>query len=332
MLRRSERALRHVLPPLILGGAVIGCSNGTNSVTNWRSAHESPEVEESTAEALVANADIPLQGGNEPTIAVNPTNTNNVVVAEFRSLRISTDGGVTFPMTVNANLPANFGGFGGDSSMAFDSQGRLLWAMFASPTGSTNSDVFVQQVNAITGTTVGTAVDVTEAIGLPSPANSHDKEWIAVDRFAGSPVKDRIYVVWTDFTSGTTVRTTSSNHHSATWTNPVNLSAPSEGFVRRIHIAVAPNSTAYAGYHATATGQIFIARSTDGGATFGLKSNPFGTNSANITFNVKDSGDALLDRVFSWTQGAGQPWLLPDPTDTTGNKVAVVWADDPTDS
>src|ERR671930_2554134 len=57
--------------------------------------------------------------GNEPTIAVDPSNNNIVAAARFRTVLISTDGGQTFPTTVNVAAPNGYTGSGGDASLTF---------------------------------------------------------------------------------------------------------------------------------------------------------------------------------------------------------------------
>src|SRR5436309_2067906 len=48
---------------------------------------------------------LPNSAGEEPSVAINPTNPKNVVVAQFAALWISTDGGVSFPLEIGALLP-----------------------------------------------------------------------------------------------------------------------------------------------------------------------------------------------------------------------------------
>src|SRR5205823_781899 len=94
--------------------------------------------------------------GNEPTIAVNPFNANNVVVAQFnngqQTMKISLDGGATFPIQRNALLPAGQTGFAGDDSLAFDATGRLFWTYLTTPGPI---DVVSLQVNPTTGAVLG---------------------------------------------------------------------------------------------------------------------------------------------------------------------------------
>src|SRR5690242_7961077 len=62
---------------------------------------------------------------NEPNIAVNPQNIANVVVVDVNRLKISNDGGATFPITVNTQPAAGQAAYSGsgDDVLAFDAQG-----------------------------------------------------------------------------------------------------------------------------------------------------------------------------------------------------------------
>ncbi|HXW93025.1 MAG TPA: sialidase family protein [Terriglobales bacterium] len=76
---------------------------------------------------LIATVSPTEVGANEPSIAVNPNNTNQVVAAfQPAAIAYSTDGGQTFAL---ADLPAVEGWRGGgDVSVAFDNQGRVYLA------------------------------------------------------------------------------------------------------------------------------------------------------------------------------------------------------------
>jgi hypothetical protein len=277
---------------------------------------------------------------NEPTIAVNPLNLLNVVAAGLFELRVSTDGGVTFSAPTPAPVPVGSFRFV-DPSLAFDSQGRLFWTYLGGP-NNTRFDVFISQVNPLTGAVLaGYPVNVTAGAGFPgSSANNNDKEWLAADRFVGSPFRDRLYVVWTNFTpAGTVVHTTFSTDQGQNWSQALTLSAAVEGFVWPSHNAVAANGDVYIAYHSQPTfvlnapdgtsGQVFVLRSTDGGLTYPQKNDAFGPGNADITFNVQTAG-RTLPRSVSWTQGAAQAWVLPNPLNV--NEVFVVAGDDPTNT
>jgi hypothetical protein len=286
-------------------------------------------------------ADIPLFGENEPAIAVNPLDANNIAAAGLRSLRVSTDNGASFLAATTQVFPSGFVSCG-DPSVAFDSQGRLFWTYLGCRLDNDEPDVFVVQVDPTTGVILGGyPVNVTAMAGFPASAgNGNDKQWIAADRFPGSPFQDRLYIVWTRFTAtGTVVHATFSADEGLNWSPALTLSAAGEGFVWPSHNGVAANGDVYAAYHSQPrfvggspdgiNGQIFVLRSTDGGVSYPQKNAAYTAGNGDITFNVQ-TATRVLDRSASWTQGSAQPWVLPD----TGNpdNVYVIAADDPTNT
>ncbi|HET9217515.1 MAG TPA: sialidase family protein, partial [Terriglobia bacterium] len=265
--------------------------------------------------------------GNEPIVAVNPLNPNNVVVANFNSgsqtMRISLDGGLTFPIVRNAVLVPGQTFFQGDDSLAFDSAGRLFWSYLSGGT-PTGPNVNVVQVNPATGAIVGspTLVGIT----------SLDKEWLAADANPLSPFADNLYVVWHDFAQlNAPVRFARSTDQGVTWTTlPGNLSGAGEGFTWPSEVTVAPDGDVFVAWHtntgATA-GEVRMRRSTDGGLTFGPEIIPFPAGTAATTTN---SGTGLANKVNGlhvWLQGSMQPRILTDPA-RPGN-IYVVCVDDP---
>ena len=123
------------------------------------------------------------------------------------------------------------------------------------------------------------------------------------------------------------------------WSSALTLSTGGEGFVWPTHNAVAPNGDVYTSYHSQpffaggapngTSGRIFVLRSSDGGVSFPQKTSAFAAGEADITYNVQSAGFArILPQSASWTQGAAQPWVLPDPLDP--DNVYVVAGDDPT--
>jgi hypothetical protein len=292
-------------------------------------------------------ADVELGGTNEPAIAVNPHNDNNIAVAVGGfGLRVSTDKGGMFSAVTSAIVPATHTQCG-DSALAFDSQARLFWTYLGCLSNAQGQrigiDIFIAQVNPTTGAILaGYPVTVTATAGFPASAgNSNDKEWLAADRFSRSPFQDQLYVVWTRFAaSGTVVHTTFSTDQGLTWSSALTLSAGGEAFVWPSHNAVAPNGDVYVAYHSQrfagqnpdgTSGQVFVLRSTDGGATYPQKTIAYTPGNADITFNVQTvPQERALNGSISWTQGSAQPWVLPDPVKP--NNVYVVAADDPTNT
>jgi hypothetical protein len=298
----------------------------------WRNADDLHHPEALANQGVVTGppgANIQLGATVEPTIAVDPNNPLRIAAASLFSLRVSTDGGLTFQATVAAQVPATHG-LCGDPSVGYDSQGRLFWA-YLGCSGANGIDIFVARVNPTTGAIMaGYPVNVTAQLGLPAPANSHDKEWLAIDHYAGSPFQDNLYLAWTDLTSGSVIRATSSNDQGLNWTAPVTLSAGGEGFVWPCHNTVAPNGDVYVTYHAPASngtaGRVYMLRSTDGGVSYPQKNTPYAAGQADVTFNVQSAAGTIPGTQF-WLQGNGQAYVLADPN--VPGRIYVVASDDP---
>src|SRR6266436_5969532 len=104
-------------------------------------------------------------GNNEPTIAADPNNPLRVAAATYLGIRVSTNGGVSFEPRVRITAPAGYStAHGGDSSVGYDSQGRLFWTFLLLRTNLNVStfDVFIVQCNPNTGAILpGYPVNVT---------------------------------------------------------------------------------------------------------------------------------------------------------------------------
>lgn len=330
--RQSSRGVRTgsgvllLMAPWVFGACSSEDASGRGS---------SQEQVSETAEPLV---DQPLGLlGNEPHIAIDPTNEMNIAVAQFASVSLSTDGGATFPTTVNVPAPPGFNySLGGDPSLAYDSQGRLFLSFLAT-SNSGGIDVFIQEINHAAGMLVGASVNVSASAGFGTAnGSSNDKEWLAIDRFPGSPFQDRLYMIWTDLAfADSLVRVSFSSDGGQNWSTAQTLDALGEGFTWPPHIAVAPNGDVYADYHADAQGEVFVIRSpfdspTSSGGVFDLstKVSVFPPGAANLTNNVQGTPPNLNGNQ-SWTLGSQQAYILPDPTNA--NNVMIISSDDPTD-
>ena len=304
---------------------------------------EDTKIDYYRQQALAPGEDIPLGGSREPDLVVDPNNPLNVCVASLRRLWVSTDGGNTFQ---GPTLPVVNAGQGtcGDPSLGYDSQGRLFWTYlgctFDTAGNVSGIDLYIAQVNPGTGAIMaGYPVNITQQLGVPASAgNSHDKQWLAVDVYPGSPYTDRLYVVWTDLTGASTIWNTWSSDQGQNWSARVQLSGNNEGFVWPAHNTVAPNGDYYAAYHSQPTfsgsapdgtsGRIWALRSTDGGSNFPQKNNPYAAGDADISFNVQSASNPIANAQF-WLQGSAQPWILADPN--TAGRMYCFAADDPDD-
>lgn len=293
--------------------------------------------------AEAPGVDIPLGGSREPTLAINPLDSTNVVLASLWEARISTDSGATWSAAIAPPLPATHF-CAGDPSLAFDSQGRLFWAYLGGLFVGGNLDIFVAQLNPTTGATLpGYPVNITSAIGKAATVGfTNDKEWLAIDCSSTSLFTDRMHICWTEFSAADRpVLTTTSSDQGLTWTTAVQVSSAGEGFTWPSHNAVAPNGDVYVAYHSQisftggpelggnptgTSGKIFVARSSNGGVSYPQKNLAFAVGSADITFNVQSATGTIPQTSF-WTQGSAQPWVLPDPVNP--GAVYVIASDDP---
>jgi hypothetical protein len=304
------------------------------------------------------------QAQNETSIAVNPGN-ELIVVGGFNDYAVissgfggngvaySTDGGVSFTrLTAGVPLPANFNNAGGDPALAFDSQGRVYYAhlgISAGPDFQQNSGVFVARSDdggAHWNATVGVATNVSSG---GSRVNFEDKEYIDADRNAASAFRDRVYMTWTRFYEGNYPGTSTagggdimlshSDDGGQTWSAPIRLSATADlggntgtgtagqSFVQGSLPRVGPDGSVYVAFHFS--GRTCVRRSTDGGATFGAISYPFGNSSDASALLDHDGNSNNGVQIPGWTFRVNDfPSMAIDPT--RPGYVYVVAADDPT--
>jgi ELWxxDGT repeat protein len=287
-----------------------------------------PDNPSGVTHATGGNLFIDSLGSYEPTVAINPTQPQNVAVAQFNKVRLSLDGGATFPILCPAPLFAGQTDFAGDPSLTFDAQGRLFFTYLSYP-GTNNHlwNVAILQINPSTGAIAGGPYFVANG--------SLDKEWLAADHNPSSPFANNLYAVWGNdgFDPNAPVFFARSTDHGVSWSTPVQLSGQGQGFTFGGEVDVGPNGDVWVAWH-THTGQnttvanqgeIRMRRSTDGGLTFGSEDIiPFPAGTADATSN----GNApRISGLKSILIGTTQPRILLDPV--RPNTVYVVTVDDP---
>jgi hypothetical protein len=213
----------------------------------------------------------------EANIDLNPVNPQNLVATAIHAPRddvayFSRDGGQTW----GASSPLPLGtarNASSDPTVAFDSRGNVYVAGVAakldfSPFTITDEAVFVAKSTDGGQTfTQSTGPAVTTNPGLP-----FDHPKVAVDQSPTSPFRDTVYVTWISEPSKDLVFSRSTDG-GVTWSAPLTLD--NAGNTVQLNTqTVGPDGTVYVSYvqdddagHSTQ----FVARSSDGGVTFGSR-------------------------------------------------------------
>ena len=281
---------------------------------------------------------------NEQNIAINPTNSQNVVTSAndyrygFQELvYVSMDGGNSFADVLLPGWDVATGGrglfthvsAGGDPVLAFGRDGTLYFLALVydfSFANRTPSGV------AVASSRDGGATWSTPVMVHYEDASNffNDKPWLAAG--AGGDV----YVTWTHFNQGphglgyisSNIVGAVSHDHGQTWSEMIAVSDGAHPFDQGSSPAYAPDGTLYVAYEGNQASdptrdQTVVARSTDGGTTFtnmevGRVYDDVGCYPTNV---AQDRARLSFEqfRVSSF------PSLAIDPT--TGG-LAIAWSDD----
>jgi hypothetical protein len=205
---------------------------------------------------------------NEPSIIVNPANTQNIIVGEnSSSYYVSNDGGFTWERkTITSNS-----GYGGDPSLDADMNGNIYF-LHLSNTGGYSGwiDRIVCQKSDDNGNTF--AQD--SYMGYNSP-KKQDKQWSVIDHF-----NHKMYVTWTQFDAYgssdsdkfSNIMFSKSDDNGATWSNAIQINdvsgdcVDSDNTVEGATPAVGPNGEVYVSWVGPAG--LMFDKSTDGGQTW----------------------------------------------------------------
>lgn len=216
--------------------------------------------------------------GNEPSVAVNPLNTNQIVVSSFSygtgstgsgaNIFYSTNGGVSWTSQFSVPAPATNVGIPNDWNFQYDSTG-VLHAVVLGGCGACN--VYHGTTTDPTSLAAWTWTGGGTRINTAASAGHADQPWLAVQG-------GKVFVGYDDFTSGTAVRVAASVNNGATFTiDHAITNAPQSNFVNPgTRIATDDIGRVYSifglGGPASATGthqvSYFLNRSGDNGATW----------------------------------------------------------------
>jgi hypothetical protein len=256
-----------------------------------------------SSDATMAACSTGRRSQNEPTVAVDPHDTSVIVAGSndycaaivngdvWAGYYRSTDGGSSWQDSLVPGYPADTSAAGtaspvhgscatsGDPSQGFDNAGRLFYAYICFNRGKpVNGGIYVSRYTNDGGTydrTVlvkkGTPSALFAASGL-----FQDKVNLAVDQTAG-PHSGNVYVAWSQYTGqagNNSVLLARSTDHGLTFSQPVRVTSVAHGTASFADVAVGPDGAVYVtaiDYPSPSNpgADIWVARSTDGGVTFG---------------------------------------------------------------
>jgi hypothetical protein len=265
---------------------------------------------------------------NEPAIAVNPANPQQLVVAwqVNASAAYSTDGGRTWAIAADT-APKDYR-VSGDVSLAYDASGAALLCYIAFDKlgttnywahGATRNGIFVRR-SADGGKTWNAepATVIAHATGPGIPFE--DKPWIVTDTGNG-PHRGNIYVGWTQFTlSASHLLFSRSTDGGKSWSAPIRLSSvpglprDDNGALEGFHGVVGPDGSLYTIWDNR--DGIVMAVSHDGGKTF----------SRDRRIIAAGPGYFGITGV-SRSNGFPQIGLDPRGDDPRGGSLYVAWSD-----
>jgi hypothetical protein len=216
---------------------------------------------------------------NEPAIAVNPKNPQQLTVAwqVAASTAYSSDGGQNWKIA-EGTAPGNYR-VSGDVSLAYDASGHAILCYIAFDKlgttnywaqGATRNGIFIRRSLDGGQTWEHDAITVISHESTPD-IPFEDKPWVVAD--TSGPHPGNLYIGWTQFTlAASDLLFSRSTDGGKTWSNPVKLNSVSglprddNGALEGFHGVVGPDGTLYTIWDGR--DGIMMAVSHDGGVTF----------------------------------------------------------------
>jgi hypothetical protein len=236
-----------------------------------------------------ANIDVSHTPGSEveTNIDLNPVNPQNLVATAIHvdfsqasftldAASFSRDGGQTWGPS--SPLPRSFQGHdfvrSGDPTVAFDSRGNVYVSYGVANVGPLGFQRAILVARSSDGGETFTQF-TAPAISTTDPGLILDHPKVAVDHSPSSPFRDSVYVTWiTESASGQQdLLFSRSTDGGLSWSAPQTLDNAGTS-VQLNTQAVGPDGTIYITYvqdDPTGHSTQFVARSTDGGVTFGRR-------------------------------------------------------------
>ena len=183
---------------LLLLVIIVGCKTTQNTSVKQTKLHIGENIK------IYEQKNSFEYGPCEPSIFINPTNTNNIVAGSvMKNVHTSFDGGKTWQTkTMESTL-----GVYGDPCITADYNGNFYYFHLANPDGMTyGSKRFLESMVVQKSTDGGKNWSSGTAIGKHEYPKQQDKEWTVVN-----PKNNEIYLTWTEFDK---YNSKNKNHHS----------------------------------------------------------------------------------------------------------------------
>ena len=170
---------------LILAIALSACQRKV-------STSQTPKLPQQFENIKIDGGGLSLEGGPcEPSIAINPTNKNNIVAGAILNRTYhSTDGGKTWTKKI---LKSSYGVFG-DPVITADFKGNFYYSHLSDPSGKGwAAPTILDRIVIQKSSDGGHSWNDGSYTGLRHPKDQ-DKQWLAVH-----PVNNTLYISWTEF-------------------------------------------------------------------------------------------------------------------------------------
>jgi hypothetical protein len=249
--------------------------------------------------------------GNEPFVAVNPLNPNQIVVSSFAfststttsgaSIFYSTNAGPSWTTQFSVPAPASRIGIPNDWNFAYDSSGTLHGAILG---GCNTCNIYQGATSNPTSLAAWTYTNLGGQINTPSSAGLADQPWIAVRN-------GNVAVAYDVFASGTvSERVAVSTNNGATFTidNQINRGPQPSGFNPGTRITTDASGTIY--------------------AIFGISSGAVSPGVQNMSYYLNRSRDNGVTWDFNASSAVGGILIdsgLSRQSDLSGTQASNTW-------